>query len=312
MHRVDARVKIMTLLALSIAVFFIEQWQGLVAVVVVMGALAFAARLPMGSLAKLSVPLLIILAVIVACNALAVVGADGQLYSAGAANGGVAAGAAAGASAADTANLGTAADATDAAGTTSAVMLTSFLGFTPAGFFVGAAYAVRILVIFVAGYVLIATTRAEELTLAFTQLLSFLRVFRVPVDDFALVLSLALRFIPLMAEESDQLHRAQAARGARFGAGGPWRRIKVQLSVVIPLVVGLFRRAERLGQAMESRCYGALSAPGAHGNTPSEHAFPSPATRSTRTHLAHTALSPIQIIACVAVIALCVTLAGCL
>lgn len=102
------------------------------------------------------------------------------------------------------------------------------------------------------------TTTAEALTHAFSSLFSGLRRF-VSVDNIALILALALRFIPMMASEATQIRQAQKARGARFEEGGLLTRVLSWRVVLVPLVVGMFRRAGNLGQAMDARCYGAKS-----------------------------------------------------
>ena len=77
----------------------------------------------------------------------------------------------------------------------------------------------------------------------------------VPVADIGLVLSLALRFIPIVAEEYGRIQMAQRSRGVRFDEGGLFERVRVWASVLTPLVVGLFRRADSLAESMASRCY---------------------------------------------------------
>ena len=117
-------------------------------------------------------------------------------------------------------------------------------------------YAVRILLILWASFVVSFTTTAEELTAAFSSLLRPLRSVRVPVDDAATMLSLAVRFIPLTAEELALVRKAQVARGAKLESGSVWQRIFSYRTVFIPLVVRLFRRADALSASMEARCYG--------------------------------------------------------
>jgi energy-coupling factor transport system permease protein len=88
-----------------------------------------------------------------------------------------------------------------------------------------------------------------------SRLMGPLRVFRVPVDDIATMFSIALRFIPTTSEEAEKIVVAQTARGAVFDQGGPIRRAKAWVPVLVPLFVNLFRRADDLAVAMESRCY---------------------------------------------------------
>jgi energy-coupling factor transport system permease protein len=99
------------------------------------------------------------------------------------------------------------------------------------------------------------TTSPVALTDALSRLMRPLGVIRVPVDDVAMMFSIALRFIPTTAEEAERLVVAQTARGARFDSGGLIRRARAWLPVLVPLFVRLFRRADDLAVAMESRCY---------------------------------------------------------
>jgi energy-coupling factor transport system permease protein len=82
-----------------------------------------------------------------------------------------------------------------------------------------------------------------------------LRVLRVPVHEFAMMMTIALRFIPLLSEETVKIMNAQKARGVDFSQGGLIRRAKALVPILIPLFVSSFRRAEELATAMECRCY---------------------------------------------------------
>ena len=117
-------------------------------------------------------------------------------------------------------------------------------------------YAVRILLILWASFAVSFTTSVEALTGAFASLMRPLRSIRVPVDDVATMLSLAVRFIPLTAEELALVRSAQTARGARLESGSIWRRLFAYRTVFIPLVVRLYRRADTLSVSMVARCYG--------------------------------------------------------
>ena len=117
-------------------------------------------------------------------------------------------------------------------------------------------YAVRIFLILWASFAVSFTTSAEALTGAFASLMRPLRVIRVPVDDAATMLSLAVRFIPLTAEELALVRNAQTARGAQLESGSVWQRLFAYRTVFIPLVVRLFRRADALSISMVARCYG--------------------------------------------------------
>lgn len=99
------------------------------------------------------------------------------------------------------------------------------------------------------------TTSPVELTDAMERLFSPLKKLRVPVHDFAMMMTIALRFIPTLIEETDKIMSAQKARGADFETGSITRRVKAMIPILIPLFVSAFRRADDLAQAMECRCY---------------------------------------------------------
>ena len=99
------------------------------------------------------------------------------------------------------------------------------------------------------------TTTPVDLTHAIESLMKPLRVVRFPVHELALIMSLTLSFIPCLIEETDRIIRAQKARGANFDTGNLVKRAKAFVPILIPLLVGGFRRAEELANAMNSRCY---------------------------------------------------------
>lgn len=99
------------------------------------------------------------------------------------------------------------------------------------------------------------TTTPIELTDAIEDLLSPLKKLKVPVHDFAMMMTLALRFIPTLVEETDKIMTAQKARGADFSSGGLIDRAKALIPVLIPLIVSAIRHAVELAVAMECRCY---------------------------------------------------------
>ena len=115
--------------------------------------------------------------------------------------------------------------------------------------------SLRLLVLVLAGSVLTLTTAPLALTDGLAWLGRPLRRLRVPTDELALMVTIALRFIPTLLVELEQIMRAQRARGADFSHGGPIRRGKALLPVLIPLFVLSFRRADELALAMEARCY---------------------------------------------------------
>lgn len=125
------------------------------------------------------------------------------------------------------------------------------------GFELGCFYGIRMILLVLASLIVVFTTTSTRLTEALCSFLSPLRVLHVPVDDIAMVLNLALRFIPLTAQELCLVRDAQYSRGAPFEVGGVAKRLFAWTSVFIPLFVNLFRRADKLSVAMDARCYGA-------------------------------------------------------
>lgn len=123
-------------------------------------------------------------------------------------------------------------------------------GLTSAGFL-----TVRILCLIAGSSLLTYTTGPTTLTAALERLLKPLKLLRVPVHDLAMMMSIALRFIPTLIEETDKLMAAQKARGADLESGNLAQRIKALLPILIPLFASSLRRAIELAMAMECRCY---------------------------------------------------------
>ena len=116
--------------------------------------------------------------------------------------------------------------------------------------------AVRILCLILASSVLISfTTTPIQLTYAIESLLSPLKKLKVPVHDFAMMMSIVLRFIPALSEETEKIMTAQKSRGADFESGSLIQRAKALIPILIPLFVSAFRRSDELATAMECRCY---------------------------------------------------------
>ena len=114
----------------------------------------------------------------------------------------------------------------------------------------------RVVVLIVGTSVLLTyTTSPIVLTDAIESLLSPLKKIRVPVHDFAMMMTIALRFIPTLVEETDKIINAQKSRGADFDSGGLLSRARALVPVLIPLFVSSFNRADELAVAMECRCY---------------------------------------------------------
>lgn len=134
------------------------------------------------------------------------------------------------------------------------------VGLDPTGGLRGLLAVVRIVLLVGFSLVVAASTTGTQLSDACVRLLRPCARWGVPVGPLGTVLSLALRFIPLVSEELNRIRLAQRARGASFDNGTVIERIGVWASVLTPLMIGLFRRADRLAEAMSARCYDAVSA----------------------------------------------------
>ena len=115
--------------------------------------------------------------------------------------------------------------------------------------------AVRLFLLVLGTSLLNLTTTPVSLTDGIESLLKPLIFIKVPVHELALIMSIALRFIPILIDETNRIISAQKARGADFDTGGLIKRAKAMIPVLIPLLVSAFRRAEELGDAMDARCY---------------------------------------------------------
>jgi len=123
------------------------------------------------------------------------------------------------------------------------------------GLATGVFFATRIILLVMGTSLLTLTTSPVELTDAIERVMKPLESLRVPVGEIAMMLTIALRFIPTTAEEAEKVILAQAARGASFDSGGPIRRARAYVPVLVPLFVNLFRRADELALAMDARGY---------------------------------------------------------
>ncbi len=115
--------------------------------------------------------------------------------------------------------------------------------------------SLRLILLVTGTSLLTLTTTPVSLTDGFESLLKPLAFIKFPVHDLALIMSIALRFIPTLANETDRIISAQKARGADFESGNIISRIKALVPVLVPLIVSALRRADELGDAMDARCY---------------------------------------------------------
>ena len=115
--------------------------------------------------------------------------------------------------------------------------------------------AVRLMYLVAGSSIMTFTTSPNGLTDGMEKLLHPLNRFNVPVHEVAMMMSIALRFIPILLEETDKIMKAQQARGADFESGNIIQRAKAMVPILVPLFVSAFRRANDLAMAMEARCY---------------------------------------------------------
>lgn len=129
------------------------------------------------------------------------------------------------------------------------------LQITKEGIRLAAFMAIRLVFLIMGSSVMTLTTTPNQLTDGLEKLLKPLRVFKVPVHEIAMMMSIALRFIPILLEETDKIMKAQIARGADFESGNLIKKAKSLVPLLVPLFISAFRRANDLATAMEARCY---------------------------------------------------------
>ena len=226
-HRLDARVKILLLAVYSVAVFFVNTWPGMVVYVAALLAAVLLSKIPLKRLLTLA-PVVYWLAGLTLLFHLFVFLPPEQVEA-----------------------------IKQTSGLESMIYpLWGSFCFTVPGLLEGCYFAARILLLVFACLLVCFSTTSTELTDGLRKFLTPLRAVKVPVDDVAMVCSLAVRFIPVTAEEFVRIHNAQWLRGAHFSDGSLTQRLGAWTSVFIPAFVGLFRRADVLAQALDSRCYG--------------------------------------------------------
>lgn len=115
--------------------------------------------------------------------------------------------------------------------------------------------AIRLSFLIVGSSIMTLTTTPNNLTDGMERMMRPLKLIRVPVHEIAMMMSIALRFIPILLEETDKIMKAQMARGADFENGNLIRRAKAMVPLLVPLFISAIRRANDLAMAMEARCY---------------------------------------------------------
>lgn len=245
--KVDPRCKLIALFICSVCILCIDTWIGLGGCACALILSMAMGRIHPRKLLVLSIPLLVILLIIWLCNAFVYdpvsVQADTQVS-------------------AQTEQTPVSSAALPVSSITLPVLSIAPpfalpIQFSVAGAQQGALYVLRIWFLFIATFIVVLTTSYESILRALIALLSPLRALKFPVDDAAMVATLALRFIPLVAEQTQVIKRAQCARAAQFDVGSVWKKVMAWMHVFIPLFVMLFRQADRMAVAMEARCYGA-------------------------------------------------------
>lgn len=227
-HKLNAQVKITLACVFSIAVFFIESWPGMLIVLASVIALYAIAHVRISNAMRGLLPIVFILVFTVVVHAFSI-------------------------------SLGSAAapglSAAGSLGLKQEWVIFGTFGLTLDGLVVGIFFALRIALLVAICSLLTFTTSMVDLTDAMLKILSPLRVINVPVDDIAMMVSIALRFIPITAQEAHTIQLAQKARCANFEDGNIFVRMRAWVPVFIPLFVRLFRRADDLAAAMDARCY---------------------------------------------------------
>ncbi len=245
--KVDPRCKLIALFICSVCILCIDTWIGLGGCACTLILSMAMGRIHPRKLLVLSIPLLVILLIIWLCNAFVYdpvsVQADTQVS-------------------AQTEQTLVSSAALPVSSITLPVLSIAPpfalpIQFSVAGAQQGALYVLRIWFLFIATFIVVLTTSYESILRALIALLSPLRALKFPVDDAAMIATLALRFIPLVAEQTQVIKRAQCARAAQFDVGSVWKKVMAWMHVFIPLFVMLFRQADRMAVAMEARCYGA-------------------------------------------------------
>lgn len=220
-HRADPRAKLVVSMLAVAALFAFDAWPVIVGLVVTALAATIVSGVPLGYTVRLLKPVAFLAVFTLAINTLAIGGA-----------------------------------ATDLARAAGPGVDFGWLVVSWPGFMRGMYFVLRLAAMMLATTAVTLTTSPVALSDGMASLMRPLRAVRVPVDDVATMVSIALRFIPTILDEVDRIVAAQTARGAQFSDGSLGRRLNAWIPVIIPLFVQMFRRADTLALAMEARCYG--------------------------------------------------------
>lgn len=130
-----------------------------------------------------------------------------------------------------------------------------FLRVTREGLRMSCFMGLRLIYLVIGSSIMTLTTTPNQLTDGLEKSLGILKLVRVPVHEISMMMSIALRFIPILVEETDKIMKAQMARGADFESGNLIQKAKSMVPLLVPLFISAFRRATDLAMAMEARCY---------------------------------------------------------
>lgn len=211
LHRLDPRTKIFGMLAIMVALFFVNNWIGLVYAAVVVFAVLFASQVPLKFYIRGVKPLRWIL---LFTAAIQIFLTPGEI-----------------------------------------IWQWGILHITAEGVQLAIFMCVRLVLLVMTTSVLTLTTTPIVLTDAVENLLSPFKRIGVPAHELAMMMTIALRFIPLLADETEKIMAAQKARGAAFDEGGLMDRARALLPILVPLFLSAINRASELAMAMEARCY---------------------------------------------------------
>ena len=211
LHRLDPRTKIFGMLAIMVALFFVNNWIGLVYAAVVVFAVLFASQVPLKFYIRGVKPLRWIL---LFTAAIQIFLTPGEI-----------------------------------------IWQWGILHITAEGVRLAIFMCVRLMLLVMTTSVLTLTSTPIVLTDAVENLLSPFKRIGVPAHELAMMMTIALRFIPLLADETEKIMAAQKARGAAFDEGGLMDRARALLPILVPLFLSAINRASELAMAMEARCY---------------------------------------------------------
>lgn len=130
-----------------------------------------------------------------------------------------------------------------------------FLKITKEGVRISIFMGLRLIFLIVGSSIMTLTTTPNSLTDGLEKSLGFLKAVKIPIHEIAMMMSIALRFIPILIEETDKIMKAQMARGADFESGNIIQKAKAMVPLLVPLFISAMRRATDLAMAMEARCY---------------------------------------------------------